>query len=162
MALPQELWNKIDQIGIIGRDADKVINSMRMIFGLEPTKRVSSDPSRTDAFYRGHPRTLGADIVFYRIGDIDLEIICPKEGMSLHHEYLAKHGEGLYHIRFNVKSYDEAVKAFGNSGYVPAMHGVSLIDPRMRWAYFDTEPQLGYYTEIINQREVESAETIES
>lgn len=158
MAVPKELWSRIDQIGIVGRDAETVIASMRTIFGLEPTKRIQTSADRTDAFYRGRPRVLCADLIFYRIGEIDLEVICPTAGASLHHEYLEKHGEGLYHIRFDVESFDEAVQAMMDRGFPPAMHGASASNSAARWAYFDTEPQLGYYVEIINLRELRAGE----
>ena len=153
--MSESLWSKIDQIGIVGKDASRVIAAMEAIFGMKPTKQLKSSPDRTDAFYRGKPRVMGADMIFYRIGDIDLEIICPTEGQSLHHEYLEKHGEGLYHIRFDVDSYDDAVAAMTANGFPPAMNGISATGSGAKWAYFDTEPQLGYYVEIINMRELQ-------
>ncbi|WP_300692530.1 VOC family protein [uncultured Oscillibacter sp.] len=154
MAIPKELWSRIDQIGIVGRDAESVIASMRTIFGLEPTKHIQISADKTDAVYRDKPRVLCAHLIFYRISDIDLEIICPTAGASLHHEYLEKHGEGLYHIRFDVESFDEAVRAMTERGYPPAMYGTSANNSSAQWAYFDTEPELGYYIEIINLREI--------
>lgn len=145
-----DCWTEIDQIGVLSDDIEKTIETMRQIFGLEPTKRIDVAPGSGDSYYRGKPRYAGTTIVFYRIGNIDLEIICPTAGESLHHEYLKKHGTGLYHIRYNVENYDAVLESMARRGFEPAMEGISSTGSGAKWAYFDTEPQLGYYIEIGN------------
>ena len=147
-----DCWDEIDQIGILSDNIEKTIETMRQIYGLEPTNRIDVEPGSGTSYYRGKPRYAGTTIVFYRIGNIDLEIICPTAGKSLHDEYLEKRGTGLYHIRFNVEHYDAVLENMAHRGFEPAMQGVSATGSGAKWAYFDTEPQLGYYIEITNSK----------
>ena len=156
MAKTSEIWDMIDQIGVLTVDPEKTIQQMEMVFGLDPTEVIHVKPGKQKGFFRGAPRNASVDVLHYQIGAVDLEVICPKSGESIHQEYLEKHGTGLYHIRFNVKNYDLAVAEMEKQGFPPVMNGESSQIGGARWAYFDTEPVLGYYIEIINLREIQS------
>jgi 4-hydroxyphenylpyruvate dioxygenase-like putative hemolysin len=153
MGNKSEIWDVIDQVGVVTDDIDKMLQQMQLIFGLTPTQVIHVAPGKQEGYFRGKPRNASVDIAHFQVGELDLEIICPKQGESLHREFLEKHGSGLYHIRFNVKNYDEAVSEMEKRGFPAVMNGASSQINGARWAYFDTEPKLGYYIEIINLRE---------
>ena len=152
--IPKELWREIDQIGVLTIDPDKTIANMEKIFGILPDKRSRSLSGPDSGWYRGLPRDAEIEMLFYQFDNIHIEVIYPKSGNSIHKEYLEKRGTGLYHIRFNVSDYDEAVKFFYDKGYEPAMEGNSANTPGAKWCYYDFFEELGYYVEIINLKQL--------
>lgn len=151
-----DVWDVIDQVGVVTDDFEKTLQKMKLIFGLDPTQVIHVAPGKQKGYFRGAPRDASVDIAHFQINATDLEVICPRQGKSLHQEFLEKNGSGLYHIRFNVKDYERAVNEMEKRGFPPVMNGESSQTNGARWAYFDTEPELGYYIEIINLREMEA------
>jgi len=49
-------------------------------------------------------------------GDVQLELIEPPEGESLHKEFLDSKGEGIQHVMFAVDDFGKEVKALTEKG----------------------------------------------
>ena len=149
-----ELFRYIDQIGVLTVDPEKTMKNMEMLFGIKPTKFGHSLRGNACGYYRGMPRDAEIEMIFYQFENVHIEIIYPKDGKSIHNEYLEKRGTGLYHIRFNVDNFEETIAWFKERGYEPVMGGDSANVPGAKWCYYDFFDELGYYVEIINLREV--------
>jgi hypothetical protein len=85
-------------------------------------------------------------------GDIELELIKPLEGRSLHKDFLATQGEGLHHLGFNISNYDEMFEQFKKAGFKPLMRAESYVDTYkgfLKACYFGTQAVGGIIFEII-------------
>jgi 4-hydroxyphenylpyruvate dioxygenase-like putative hemolysin len=85
-------------------------------------------------------------------GNVELELIQPLEGESLHTDFLETYGEGLHHLGFNVVNYDVVFERFLQEGFKPLMRAESYVAAykgHLKACYFDTRRIGGIIFEII-------------
>jgi len=131
---------KVDQIGIVVKDCEKVAENWERMFGIGPWTFITN--TREDA--EGNP--LEVKLGFAYMGDLELELIEVVKGKTLHSEFLAEHGEGLHHLGFMVDDVDgEAANLEGQ--------GVKIMLQRPgQWAYMDTREPGGVIFEPQRKR----------
>ena len=142
----------IKQIGIVVRDMDRAMNYMKTIFGLEPVGEGET-PNYGEKTYAGEPEDFCAKMVFYRFGDMDVELILPLRGRSVWSDFLNARGEGLHHIQLWVKNFEKTKMYLENLGMPMMQGGESVRYPGAKFGYFDCMEQLGYYLEVFNPEE---------
>ncbi len=100
--------------------------------------------------FRGEPINQRADIAFGYIGDVNVEVVHPRDDgdPDLLGEFLEEHPEGgFHHVGFQVPEYDIGYAEM-ESKFGPAVQeGKSGIGGD--WAHFDTRATTGTYTEIL-------------
>lgn len=106
------MFNKIDHIGIVTTDLDKVRKLYRDVFEMDP----EHEEVRED---------LGVKTALYPVGDTALEYVEPISDKAPLKKFLETRGEGIHHICFLVDDIDAALKKMANSG-------VDLIDKEPR------------------------------
>ena len=130
----------VDQIGILVKDIDKVVESWSQLFGMGPWRFADVD----------HTAELGKlyklRLAFTNIGSVQIELIQPVEGETWQAEYLEKVGEGLHHINFRVDDMDKEV-----SNLVAQGAKVFYTIPG-RFAYLETGGPGGVVFEIVQKR----------
>jgi len=134
----------IDQIGIVVRDVDKVIESWSKLLGIGPWN--TSEMETTDRAGNKAKTKLG----FTNIGPLQIELIQSIEGKTFYADFLEKHGEGIHHLGVRVDDVDEATANLAKKG-VKVLFG-----RRGRFAYVDTGNPGGVIYEMI-QRPKEQA-----
>ena len=131
----------VDQIGILVKDIDKVVESWSQLFGMGPWRFVDAD----------HTAELGRlyklRLAFTNIGSVEIELIQPVAGETWQAEYLDKVGEGLHHIQFRVDDMDGEV-----SNLVAQGAKVFYTIPG-RFAYLETGGPGGVVFEIVQKRD---------
>jgi hypothetical protein len=81
-----------------------------------------------------------------------LELLQPLEGEDILSEWLERRGEGLHHLGYEVHSLDETIERMAEAGYECIQHGYGFgADGSGGFAYFDTERELGYLVEAVEQ-----------
>jgi len=129
----------VDQIGIVVKDIDKVIESWSSKFGI--SSWTSRDEEGTDA--KGRPWKLR--LAFVDMGPLQFELIQPVEGRVFHSRFLETVGEGLHHLGFRVDDVDgEAAKLVEQGTKV-------LFGVPGRFAYMDTGEPGGVIFELIKR-----------
>ena len=147
-------FTEIMQIGLIARDRESVINSMREVFGEDPSQIMKTLKDENNRYY-GNLGDFEAELIFYRFANIELEFIIPMSGKSIWQDFLEEHGEGLHHLLFNVDSFDGAKTQMAANNIGIAQQGVSVFKvPGLKWAYFDLKDKLPFIAEIRNAKEV--------
>ena len=130
---------RIHHIDFVVRDLDRAVEQYRTIFGLEPEPKESL-PAR------------GIDLVRFRVGDTWLILVQPIRDDSPVKAFLDQHGEGYFHLAFEVDDVEAAAEAI-------AERGVALRDPNPRigvdgWKLMDIEPEetSGALMQLIEMR----------
>lgn len=134
---PAVKLNKVNQIGIVVRDADKVMESWTALFGIGPWTVVTIDINDADGI------TGKARLCFADLGGIQMELIEPLDGRVFHSQHLTEHGEGLHHLGFQVEDVD------GEAENVVAAGGKVLCAMPEYFSYLDTGGPGGVIFEMI-------------
>lgn len=137
------------QIGLVVRDAYRTADLMWSLFGIGPFRFVEWPLDRPDmkAIYRGNQVHYRMRLAFANLTNIEIELIQPLEGESVHTEALARHGEGLHHLLFDVPDPDTVARTMAEAGIEVAMSGTAL-RPGCMWMYLDTMDLLGWMVEL--------------
>ena len=97
--------------------------------------------------YRTRASELVAHISLAYAGDLQLELIQPVSGESVHTEFLAAHGPGLHHVCFATDDVDAACARAEQAGHFVAMRG-SMMDGEIEFAYLDCATAGAPYIEL--------------
>jgi len=124
----------LEHIGVVVEDVDKTTKFLFSMWGLGPWYVQESAPSKEEITV-GEPFKL--KIAHTWLGSLLLELLQPLEGRSVWSQFLAKNGEGVHHISFNVANYEEMVSKLQGQGGIMVAGGI--FNGR-RWCYFDTKP----------------------
>jgi len=98
---------------------------------------------------RGPVAGRGAEVAIFKLANINLELVAPVTADSPLHDFIARHGEGFFHLAFAVEDIDAACRRLID-------RGVSMKSPPRRaykdWrvAYLDSELTGGIAMHIIN------------
>jgi catechol 2,3-dioxygenase-like lactoylglutathione lyase family enzyme len=96
---------------------------------------------------RGQPVDFTAHISLGYAGDLQLELIQPLAGPTIHREFLDRHGPGLHHLCFAVEDLDEACRLAEEAG-VPVLMRGSMMDGAIEFAYVDGSASGVPYVEL--------------
>jgi catechol 2,3-dioxygenase-like lactoylglutathione lyase family enzyme len=148
MSLP--LFNDIVQIGIVVRDADTCIAKYRELLNLQDwhINYVDTATGKGSNFRNGQkPVPAKAKIAWIRIGNVELEVIEPRDKDSVYARFLREKGPGIHHVMFATPDYDKcsAVMAENNVGVI----GSGELQ-QTRFQMFDTKEELGLICEIAD------------
>ncbi len=107
------MLTRIDHIGIAVQNIQEALTFYQDALGVKLERVESEEGGRTD-------------VAFLPVGGSDVELVEPKDTDSGLAKYLAKRGEGIHHICFEVDDITEALARL-------KAHGAQLIDetPRM-------------------------------
>jgi len=104
---------KIDQIGIVVKDAAKTAIKYSEIFGIGPW--IFLDFAASDMKFKKENIPEGSSVVraaLTNIGKIQIELLQPLYGSGTHASFLKERGEGIHHVSFGmVDDHDKAVSA---------------------------------------------------
>ena len=96
---------------------------------------------------RGEPHEFTVHVSLGYAGDLQLELIEPVSGESVHTEFLAAHGPGLHHVCFAV---DDLAAACARAEAVgmPVLQTGSMMDGEIEFAYVDGSAAGAPYIEL--------------
>jgi methylmalonyl-CoA/ethylmalonyl-CoA epimerase len=128
---------KIDHIGIVVRDLEKAIKVYSDVLGLK-VDRVE----QVEAFK--------VKIAFLPVGEVLVELLEPI-GPGTVQDFLAEHGEGLYHICYKVTDIDKALEEVGKKTKLrdkrPRVGGAGS-----RVAFLEPEGMFNVETELVERK----------
>lgn len=135
------------QIGLIVRDVEATAQAYAALLGVDvPEWSLTGPVEEAHTRYRGEPTEARAKLAFFRLGDLQIELIEPVGGPSTWREFLDLHGEGVHHIAFLVDGMREQVATL-------EAHGMPLVQrgdyTGGRYAYIDGSKQLKVILELL-------------
>ena len=147
-----EVFNKIDQIGVVVKDLEKVKNGMKTLFGVDPDG--GGVFNYKNATVKGKIGDCSVDVLLYDFFGIQLEFMTPLSGDSAWQDFIDAGNEGIHHIRFDVPNHEDAITVMADKGIEIYQKGDSVRGGGVKYAYFDTVPSLGFIIETLNLREI--------
>lgn len=100
-----------------------------------------------DTTLRGEPTDFTIHVSLAYSGELQLEIIQPVSGETVHAEFLREHGPGLHHVCFAVEDLDESCAAAEEAGTPVLMRG-SMMGGEIEFAYVDASAAGAPYVEL--------------
>ena len=146
--MSQPLFDNIVQIGIVVTDANAAVEKYGELLGLRDwnINHVDTENGQGDHFHtRGKPIVAKAKIAWTQIGNVELELIEPRDEDSVYARFLHEEGPGIHHVMFATPDYDECVARMAAQG-VATLGGGEL--QHTRFQMFDTAQSLGVICEI--------------
>ncbi|MBW8750030.1 MAG: VOC family protein [Propionibacteriales bacterium] len=121
---------------------------LREQFGSGPWTRIPDVHfDREHSRLRGEPQEFTAHVSLAYAGELQLELIEPVDGRSVHTEFLADHGPGLHHVCFAVDDLASACARAEAAG-VPVLQTGSMMDGEIEFAYLDGSSGGAPYVEL--------------
>lgn len=139
------------QIGVVVKDLDRAIEYYSKILGIGPFNIVF-DFVPEKSWYMGESSPLHLRVGRAFWGAMDIELIQPMGGRSIHQDFLDSHGEGLHHLGIDVNNYDEIVQMMNQAGFKTIQSLEIFIPMQNSWAkaaYFDTHKIGGIIIEAL-------------
>ncbi|MCW2764168.1 MAG: glyoxalase/bleomycin resistance protein/dioxygenase superfamily protein [Nocardioides sp.] len=96
---------------------------------------------------RGEPVDFTIHVSLGYAGDLQLELIQPVSGPTIHAEFLDAHGPGLHHVCFDVDDVDVACANAEAAGHPVLMRG-SMMGGAIEFAYVDGSTAGAPYIEL--------------
>jgi methylmalonyl-CoA/ethylmalonyl-CoA epimerase len=146
--MSQPLFKDVVQIGVIVSDADACVARYRKLLNLQDwhINYVDTKAGKGRNFFNGSkPVTVKAKIAWITIGNVELEIIEPRDEESIYAEFLRDRGPGIHHVMFAVSDYDQCSESMAGNNV--AMIGSGELQ-QTQFQMFDTEKDLGFICEI--------------
>ena len=135
-----------DQIGMVSADARTTAEGLSRTLGLPPFEFFV--PDYRDRVYKGQKGDFRLLIGVSSLGILQMEVIEPLEGTSIHSDFLAATGGGLHHLGFLVDDLAACLNAY-------ALRGVGVLQsggrPGVTWAYLDSVGKTGLLIELIQR-----------
>jgi catechol 2,3-dioxygenase-like lactoylglutathione lyase family enzyme len=144
------LGGEIFQIGIVVRDLEAALTRYSTVLGAAPWRCYRfSAAMHTSCEYRGGPTAFSAGLALNDQSP-QLELVEPREGPSIHADWLTERGEGVHHVGVIVDSVPSAVSTMSRAGYPVIQSGEGFGDEGDgAYAYFDTVGDLGLVVEAV-------------
>ncbi len=137
----------IVQIGLVVRDVEATAWAYAELLGVEvPGWSLTGPEEEAHTRYRGVPTEARAKLAFFRLGNLQLELIEPVGGPSTWRDYLEAHGEGVHHIAFEIDGMQDQVAALSAQGLPLIQRGDYTGG---RYAYIDSTDQLKVILELL-------------
>jgi 4-hydroxyphenylpyruvate dioxygenase-like putative hemolysin len=141
---------QISQIGVWVHDLDRAVDHYHSIFGVGPFNIHDFQPDKH--WYLERPSPIKMRLAKAAWGALELELVQPVEGKSIHRDHLQIHGEGLGHLGFKVAKYETVFDAFVRAGF-PCLERAETYyiayDGWVKAAYFDTRRMGGVVCQIM-------------
>lgn len=132
----------IEHIGIAVENIDEAEKTYAKLLGVSSYKRERVESE-------------GVITSFFRIGDVKIELLAATKPDSPIAKFIAKRGEGVHHIAFNVKDTNDALKDRENKGFI-LINGIAKIGAdKMDIGFIHPKSTHGVLVELCSSRKEE-------
>ena len=140
-------FNIVTQVALVVKDADAKAKAFAEIFGVDiPQSRIHGGDDQSKTIYHGEPTDACARLVFFELGNLQIEIIEPDGKPSIWQQFLEDHGEGIHHIAFHVENMQAEIARLEGVGLQLEQRGQY---PGGEYAYLDGTEQIAAIIELL-------------
>ncbi len=138
------------QVAVVVRDIEEMARRYAAVFGLPVPEIIVTAPGlEAQQTYRGALSDARCKLAFFRLGQVELELIEPMGGASTWQEALDKNGEGFDHIAFWVDGMQQSVDFLRTQGIEMVQRGDM---GEGQFVYMDAEDRLGITIELLEEK----------
>jgi len=140
--------NAILQIGIVIQNADEAIRNYENLLGISGwnINYVDTQNGVGRNFRHGNKDVaVKAKIAWVSIGNVEIELIEPRDETSIYAEYLRNNGPGVHHLMFGIDDHQKGVECMRVNGVESIVSGELQAT---KFQLFDTRSLLGTITEF--------------
>jgi hypothetical protein len=143
--------DKVVQIGIVVADVEATALAWSRLLGQPmPEIRITDEYDFAGTEYGGAPTLARARMAFFNVGQLDIELLEPLGEPSTWNDQLQQHGSSLHHLAFDIAGMG-AKRAYLNAEGFRLIQRGEFVGGR--YAYFDTQAQLGAILELLERGE---------
>ena len=136
------------QIGIVVRDLETTMRRYVDEYGFGPWEIFEFAAGGAEDFHEhGQPVERAWRLATTMVGQVQWELIEPRDDESDYARFLAEKGEGVHHIAVAPTNYDRALAEQAKKGRAAVLSGTFS---GLRVAYLPTEHDLGVIVEIFS------------
>jgi methylmalonyl-CoA/ethylmalonyl-CoA epimerase len=137
----------VTQIGIMVKDIEKSAEAFSRIFGVEkPPIIITDEYEQAHTQYNGQPTRAKAKLAFFKMGQVEIELIEPIGEPSTWKDHYDQRGESVHHIAFVVPDTGKAIDYLAQQGMTVDQTGDYTGG---RYTYIDSVAQLGVALELL-------------
>jgi|Deesub1362B_J571_1020462.scaffolds.fasta_scaffold00003_543 hypothetical protein len=136
------LIKEINQIGIVTNNINRVKKFLEKV-GFPPFNIIEIPSLKI--YYRGKEAIIDIKIGLSHIHNIQIELI-EAGGESIYKEFTDRRGSGIHHLGIYVDDIEDAISRFEEIGIDVIQSGEIY---GVKWAYLNTEEELGFILEVI-------------
>jgi len=144
----KSLFSDVLQIGIVVRSAEGTARRYTELLGVTDWhfNEVDTEKGKGANFRtRGEPIKARALIAWTQLGNVELELIEPRDEDSVYAEFLRDRGPGIHHVMFATGDYDACLDRMRANGVAEMASGELQ---HTRFQLLDTLEPLGMICEI--------------
>ena len=147
------LGARFDQVCFVVQDLDAAVEHWTKTNGITAwSKAIDLAAHQTEKTYFGQPGDFQFSCAYGFAGETLIELARHDGGSSVYKDWLDAGCQGPHHIGFRQADAQEHARAdahYRSLGLTKAMSGYfQSPSGNYRWAYYDTRPQLGCFTEL--------------
>jgi len=141
--------DEIMQICFVTDDLEKSLKWFSELTGKSPGPiGKTAAPDEAQGIYRGQPATVSARLAMFKFRNIDVEFLEPGPEKSAWRDVLEQKGPGCHHIAFKTRNMSKRTAFLAGQGH-QHLQQAEFDGGHGRYAYYDTEPQLGVQIELL-------------
>ncbi len=145
--IPVPVFKKIGQVAFIVRSVDEMVKKYNDEYGIGPWRIWEFGPDTVnDMTIHGKPNNYRMRLALTKVGDIDFELIQPRDEKSIYADFLRSSGEGFHHLAYEVDDFFDLLKYTEKLGLKVSMSGVWC--GKHTWVYMTTESDLKHVVEL--------------
>ena len=146
--MPEPAFRETVQIGIVVRNLETTIRRYVDEYGIGPWETHEFAAGNAEELHEhGRPVTRSWRLATTMVGQVQWELIEPRDDESDYARFLAEKGEGVHHIAVAPTNYDRALAEQAKKGRAAVLSGTFS---GLRVAYLPTEHDLGVIVEIFS------------
>lgn len=140
------IFGAITQNGYVVRDIEAAMRHWIDVLGVGPWFYRERAPIE-DFRYKGKPSAVQVSIALANSGSLQIELIQQRnDAPSMYRDFLNAGHEGLQHLAYWTKSFDDDLARFLRAGYTVGHEG--RVGTPGRFAYFETQGHPGTVVEL--------------
>jgi methylmalonyl-CoA/ethylmalonyl-CoA epimerase len=147
------LGRGVAQVAILVEDLERSVEAYWKQFGIGPWHFYTYEkPLLKKMSYMGEAVEYSMRIALSYIGDLRIELIEPGEGPTIYRDFVREHGYGVHHFGLLVDDMEAALQIARAQNWRMTQDGSGFgRDGDGRYAYLDTEDELGVTLELIER-----------
>ncbi|HEY7693346.1 MAG TPA: VOC family protein [Gaiellaceae bacterium] len=136
------------QVSVVVRDLEAAMRTYVDDYGIGPWHVYEFNPGNVDGMHeRGQPVERSWRLALAQVGEVQWELVEPRDGGSVYARFLAEHGPGVHHVGVAVADYERTVAELSARGHEVLLGGTYN---GVTFSYLSTDADLGVVTEIFD------------